>query len=312
MSTGKQGRGITRREAIKAGGAGLAVAAGGGLGLFAGKAPVYAQQRTVHSVQWSHVIPQADEELHRQVAEFEKATGIKVTNEHINLNDITTRASAAVESKTGADIFQLQWNQAHLFAEGLDDHTRLWEELNGKSFYPFLRDALVVDKVPRGIPLMGVAWGPTYRKDYFKEAGVTKIPETWDEMLAAGTKLKKLGKPVGQTLGHTIGDAPFFTYSLLWSFGGQEVDAKQKVTIDSKGTLRSLDFMKEFWFAACDEGGRPGTMAATTAPCWRRPSPSRAMRTASGTRRAPTRPCGPGWPSRSAISSCPRDRGAVT
>jgi multiple sugar transport system substrate-binding protein len=113
----------------------------------------------------------------------------------------------------------------------------------------------VVNKVPRGIPLMAVAWGPTYRKDYFKEAGVTKIPDTWDEMLAAGTKLKKMDKPVGQTLGHTIGDAPFFTYSLLWSFGGQEVDAKQKVMINSKETLRSIEFMKEFWFAACDEGG---------------------------------------------------------
>jgi multiple sugar transport system substrate-binding protein len=255
MASRKGLRGITRREALKAGGAGLAVAAGSGLGLFGDKAPAFAQQRTVHVVQWSHFIPQTDQELHRQVAEFEKASGIKVTNEHINLNDITARASAAIESRKGADIFQLQWNQAHLFAAGLDDHTDLWEQLGGKSYYPFLKEALVVDGVPRGMPYVSVAWGPTYRKDYLKEAGVTKIPDTWDELLTEGAKLKKYGKPVGQTLGHTVGDAPFFSYSLLWGFGGMETDSKQKVIINSKETLRSIEYMKELWFAACDEGG---------------------------------------------------------
>ena len=61
--------------------------------------------------------------------------------------------------------------------------------------------------------------------------------------------------PVGQTLGHTFGDAPTFAYPLLWSFGGQEVDGSGKVVINSEGTHKALAFMKEFWEAACDPGG---------------------------------------------------------
>ncbi|HEX7926803.1 MAG TPA: extracellular solute-binding protein [bacterium] len=253
-------RGITRRDALKAGGAGLAAAAAGsglglGLGLFGGRAPAYAQQRTVHVVQGSSFIPAVDAELRRQVAEFEKAAGVKVTLEMINVNDVTPRTMAAIEIKQGADIFMLPWNQPHLFAEGLDDHTKLLESLGGKGMYPFLLDMVVVNGTPRGIPHTCTSWGPTYRKDHFREAGVTAIPQTWDELLAAGAKLKKIGKPIGQTLGHTIGDAPQFTYPLLWCFGGMEVDKKQKVILNSKETLRSVEFMREFWNAACDEGG---------------------------------------------------------
>jgi multiple sugar transport system substrate-binding protein len=247
--------GLSRRTLMKAAGTAVAAASGAGLGLFGGQAPARAQQRGIHVVQWSHFIPAVDQELKRIVAEFEKASGIKVTLEFINLNDITPRASAAIESKQGADIFQLQWNQAHLFAGGLDNHDDIVADTVGDRIYPFLRAALNVNGTYRGAPFFAVAWGPTYRKDYFKQAGVDRIPQTWDEMLAAGKKLKQMGKPVGQTLGHTIGDAPFFTYPLTWSFGGMETDAKQKVIINSAETRRAVEFMREFWFAACDEGG---------------------------------------------------------
>ena len=61
--------------------------------------------------------------------------------------------------------------------------------------------------------------------------------------------------PIGQTLGNTFGDPPTFTYPLLWSFGGQEVDTKGKVALNSKATLDSVKFMVQFWKDACDEGG---------------------------------------------------------
>ena len=68
--------------------------------------------------------------------------------------------------------------------------------------------------------------------------------------------LKKKGKPYGQTLGHTFGDAPTFTYSMLWAFGGAETDKSgKKVVLDSKGAVDSVKFMQAFWKDACDEGG---------------------------------------------------------
>ena len=90
---------------------------------------------------------------------------------------------------------------------------------------------------------------------FSRRRGIDKLPDTWEEHLAAGKKLKKLGMPIGQTLGHTFGDAPGFAYPMLWSFGGMEVDEKGKVAINTKETRAAADFVKEFWFAACDEGG---------------------------------------------------------
>jgi multiple sugar transport system substrate-binding protein len=94
-----------------------------------------------------------------------------------------------------------------------------------------------------------------YRKSWFEEVGFAKFPETWQEYHDAGKKLKAKGRPIGQTLGHTFGDAPTFSYPYLWSWGGKEVDQKGKVVLDSKETVESVKFMQAFWKDAHDEGG---------------------------------------------------------
>jgi multiple sugar transport system substrate-binding protein len=68
-------------------------------------------------------------------------------------------------------------------------------------------------------------------------------------------KLKKKGHPIGQTLGHTFGDAPAWAYPLLWNFGGVETDKSGKTALDSKGSIEAVKFMNAFWKDACDEGG---------------------------------------------------------
>jgi multiple sugar transport system substrate-binding protein len=127
--------------------------------------------------------------------------------------------------------------------------------VGGDKFYPFILEAARVEDVYRGVPNFFGGGAITYRKDIFQKVGIDKIPETWEEYLAAGKKLKKFGMPVGQTLGHTFGDAPGFAYPLMWTFGGQEVDDKGKVVLNSKAMLAAIEFMKEFWVGACDEGG---------------------------------------------------------
>lgn len=247
---------ISRRNFLKTFGAvGATLAAGAEVSLLGGKAPLFAQTRTVHLLAWSHFIPAADELTRKQAAEFEKMTGVKINFETINANDLPARATAAVEGGTGPDIFQLQWNQPHLYADGIEDHTKLAQELDSDQVYPYLKAASNVNGIYRGVPYYGIGNAFAYRKDIFEEVGIKKVPDTWEEFLEAGKKLKQFGMPVGQTLGHTFGDAPTFAYPLLWCFGGQEVDENQKVAINSKETAAAVDFMREFWTAACDEGG---------------------------------------------------------
>ena len=52
----------------------------------------------MHYLQWTSFVPAADAEVDRQAKEFTKATGIEMTVEKINQNDMAARITAAVES----------------------------------------------------------------------------------------------------------------------------------------------------------------------------------------------------------------------
>lgn len=249
------GKQTTRREFIgKSTAAGAALATG--TALFGGQPPAFAQSREFHYVQWSSFIPDADVEVKRQAEEFTKASGVKVTVEFINQNDMPPRVTAAIESGSGADLFLMINNQPHLFASGIADSTALVDEIHGSELYSWASGATVVDGVSRGVPNFSVGNAIVYRKDIFEEAGIAKPPDTWEEYLEVGTKLKNINMPVGQSLGHTFGDAPTFAYPMMWAFGGMEVDESgKKVIVDSPETHQALEFLAEFWNAACDPSG---------------------------------------------------------
>jgi len=251
---------VDRRTFLKVGGAaGLAAAAGGLEGILeARRAPAFAQVTKLHILRWVDFIPEADVELKRQAPEASKALGAEVTFEFINANDLQPRITAAIQSGSGADIIQMLWNWPHLYASGLVDVSDVAEPI-GKAqggFYDVFNSTAKVGgkwlAVPHGITGNAVA----YRRSWHEEIGVKEFPKTWDEWRKVGAQLKKKGKPVGQALGHSFGDPPTFSYPLLWSFGGAEVDPSgKKVVLDSKGTLDSVKFLQAFWKDACDEGG---------------------------------------------------------
>ena len=254
-SQDKRGRSpgkVKRREFLGRTAAGAALATAGAI--FGGQPPAFAQSRVLRYLQWSSFIPDADVEMKRQCREFEKAAGVTVKEEFINQNDMPPRITAAIESGKGADVMLLINNQPHLFANGLDNHDKLIGELAGSGLYDWASGAVVVDGTARGVPLFNIGNAIVYRKDIFDELGL-KAPNTWEEYLATGTTLKKNNWPVGQTLGHTFGDAPSFAYPMLWTFGGMEVNESGRVDVDTAQSRQALEFMREFWESACDPGG---------------------------------------------------------
>ena len=222
----------------------------------AGKTPVLAQDRHLLVLARQHFMPEADVFMRQQlIPDFQKATGIRVTYETIPANDLNARITATLERRSGPDVFQTIWNQPYLYAAGLENLNALGTEVGVDNHYTALQDAARVDGTLRGIPYYGIGHAVTYRKDVFEEIGIRAVPETLEDYLNVGTKLKAAGWPVGQTLGHTFGDAPAFCYPLLWSFGGQEVDAQGKVAIHTDATLRACQFLRTFWQDACDPNG---------------------------------------------------------
>ena len=107
-----------------------------------------------------------------------------------------------------------------------------------------------------GVPFTTGGGLNAYRKSWFEDVGYKTFPETWDTFRDAGKKLKAKGRPIGQTAGHTFGDAPGWWYPFLWSFGGKEVEADGKtVVLNSKETVESIKFAVALWKETMDEGG---------------------------------------------------------
>jgi multiple sugar transport system substrate-binding protein len=249
---------IGRRTFLKVtGGATAAAAAGMAAILESGRAPAWAQAKKVHILHWVDFVPAGDEELTRQVGEAGKQLGAEITLERINANDMQARITAAIESGNGPDIIQMLHNWTHLYQRGCTDLSDLaaWKEKDQGAYYELSKQAALIGKQYLALPYGVVGNAVVYRKDLFEEAGA-KAPKTWQENREAGKKLKAKGFPFGQTLGHTFGDAPTFSYPYLWSWGGKEVEKDGKtVAINSKETIESVKFLVAMWKDAYDEGG---------------------------------------------------------
>jgi multiple sugar transport system substrate-binding protein len=255
---------VDRRTFIKTAGltasaaAGLTAAAGIEGILAARRAPAFAQGTRLNILRWVDFIPACDVELKRQAPEAAKALGAEVVFEFINANDLQARITAAMQSGAGPDIIQMLHNWPHLYQNGLVDVTDLGDaQGKDQGGYYAQSEAAARDgkrwlALPHGI--VGLQFA--YRKSWFDEVGQTSWPKTLDELRQVGMKLKKKGHPIGQTLGHTFGDAPAWAYPLTWGFGGAEVDKSgKKVVLNSKETVEAVKFMQAFWKDACDEGG---------------------------------------------------------
>ncbi len=249
---------IDRRTFLKATGTAAAASAGLAGILAAGRPPAYAQGTKLHIVRWVDFIPESDTVLKELMGQASKALGAEVTLETINANDLQPRITAAIQSGSGADVFMLEYNWAQLYASGLADVSDVAEAVakSQGGFYDIWAPSAKVGGKWLAVPHSIIGNAVAYRKSWFHEVGADTFPKDWEEYRKVGAQLKKKGHPIGQTLGHTFGDSPTFTYPLLWSFGGAETDASgKKVVINSKGTVESVKFMQAFWKDACDEGG---------------------------------------------------------
>jgi len=243
---------FTRRKFLQASGAGLA-------GVLAShQAPVFAQQSQVHWIKWNDFVPASDELLRKSMLpEAMKALGIKINLETVNGNDLQPRVTSAIQGGTGPDVFMLFNNHPHIYGSSAVDVSDVTESIaKAQGGYYNVAKANTTDgKKHLSVPWAVIGAMTAYRKSWFEEVGYKSFPQTWQEYHDAGKKLKAKGRPLGQTLGHTFGDAPTFSYPYLWSWGGKEVDEKGKVVLNSKETIESVKFMQTFWKDSFDEGG---------------------------------------------------------
>jgi multiple sugar transport system substrate-binding protein len=211
------------------------------------QAPAYAQKRRLTMLIANHFVPVSDDNLRAWMAEFAKLHGIEGKIDAIAHRDTYVRLAAEAETKTGHDIVFLFFNLPQLYAENLSDLDDLCERVGeqGGGWYQIARDAAMVDGHWKALPWYGITMPQTYREDLFAEVGEGP-PDTWEDVLRAGKKLKAKGYLCGIAISQTE-DANISWYALLWSYGASTVDKAQKVSINSPETRQAIEYVKDLY-----------------------------------------------------------------
>ena len=211
----------------------------------------HAAPKAITVVRESSFIKPFDDYFAKTLAlEYEKLTGIKIVYEAVSVGGMLTRLTTIAETKAGPEIVGTNLNWPWLFDQSLVDVSDLATEIGRKigPWHDNIFDAVVVNKKWKALPWGNIGQLEVYRTDWFKEVGVTKFPDTWEDLLAAGRLLKKKGHPFGFEIGHGFGVNHGWLYPLLWSYGGREVDKDGKtVLIDSSETAKAVDFCRTFY-----------------------------------------------------------------
>ncbi|MEW2515644.1 sugar ABC transporter substrate-binding protein [Streptomyces sp. NPDC046870] len=139
--------------------------------------------------------------LQPELDKFEKQTGIKVKLEVVPWSDLLNRILTATTSGQGPDVLNIgnTWSASLQATGGLLS----WDEKNfakigGKERFSdtALGSTGAQGKDPAAVPLYSMAYALYYNKKIFADAGISKPPATWDELIADGKKINAKGKSV--------------------------------------------------------------------------------------------------------------------
>ena len=166
-----------------------------------------------------------------------------------NLDDSMFLMSMAGDSSP--DIFYVNFRQYYTFLEQgfcrpLDDliaqDPKIMERCN-----PMVKKVLTsYDGKVYAVPFFQVATALYYRRDYFKDAGIQRAPENWDELAADA---KKLSDPKNGRYGFAFSDPPGYQWSnFLYAAGGESVQqdstGRWRAAINTPEAGKALEFFR--------------------------------------------------------------------
>ncbi len=228
---------------------GATAAVGGGLAtiLATGKAPVYAQQRELRMLVWSHFVPASDDELERQFKEFGKQAGVTVRMDRVAHLQLPAVLAGEVQGQKGHDIVNVSNSNPHLYSDHLVDLADIHEEI-GQAGGGWTTDTM--GKGRKGeqsaLPWYFISFPLVYRKDLIAEVGET-VPDTWEDVHRVGMKLKAKGHPLGIQLAHSA-DANWINRGIMWSHGAKLVaEDSRTVAVNSPESVEAFKFVRALY-----------------------------------------------------------------
>ena len=187
--------------------------------------------------------------------EFEKNTGIKIDFTLLPVDPWRARLKTELNSgASGIDIVQWSVGMAGFMAPHFDDHEEVaakimardpvwaWDDFLGGS-----KKAATYEGKMIGIPYRITTGIMHYQKHLMDAAGITKLPETFDELAKAAIALNSPPDRYGFGVSARQGSAILTSfYPWLYSAGGRMVDfATGEIFINSPEAVAALEWWSD-------------------------------------------------------------------
>ncbi|WP_405582884.1 extracellular solute-binding protein [Streptomyces sp. NBC_01190] len=180
------------------------------------------------------------------VSAFEqKNPHIKVDVQVLSWDVVDDKVAQLVAQGKAPDIAQIGSYAAYAAQNQLYSADDLFTISEQADFIPSLATAGSVNRVQYGIPWVSSSRMFFYNQKLFTAAGITKAPETWDDIAADAKKLKNDGVPV--PYGLPLGTEEAQAEALLWMLGssGGYTDTAGNYTFDSNANVEALTWVKK-------------------------------------------------------------------
>ena len=211
--------------------------------------PAWAQTKELRILAWSHFVPSYDKWIDQFIGEWAAKNGVNAVIDHIPHLNLASKIAAEIATQSGHDIVQLAGSGTEKFAPALLDVNELAEKLGKKhgGWTPLAENYSKYHGRFFSIPDYFIDFPMLYRKDLWSEIGMANGPDTWDQLLEGGRKLKAKGFPIGIGLAHH-NDSRNSWRAIMWSYGGSEVAKDGKtVTWNSKEVRNALQYLKTLY-----------------------------------------------------------------
>ncbi|WP_404935051.1 ABC transporter substrate-binding protein [Nitratireductor sp. L15S-10] len=138
-------------------------------------------------------------------------------------------------------------------AAPLDDY--MTQDFRDRFFPVFLEPSVMQEKT-YGLPIAASARAMYYNKALFEQAGISEVPDTWDELAEAAKKISALGDDIAGfgLQGKEIETDVYFYYA-FWAYGGQLVEEDGTSGLDTDAGYKAAEMYKSLIDAGATQPG---------------------------------------------------------
>jgi multiple sugar transport system substrate-binding protein len=216
---------------------------------------VRAASPELRILQWKHFVPGYDAWFDSKfVPAWAEANGVRVTVDHVAMNDLDGAVAREAKAGSGHDLVMLQ-SPVAVYEDAVIDHSDIYEQCI-KRYGPAREFAVRSTYNPKTHKYFGfcTAYHPallTYRKSLWDSVGAR--PDSWEEVLRSGRRIKLLHqKSVGISLAPEH-NAEHTLRAILLSYGGAVQDVDGNPALSSTATVEAVKFVKALYQEAMPE-----------------------------------------------------------